>query len=278
MKESVSSFLNNLVSVVLGIAITFFVQGIIDRAQDKQDVRAALDLVRAELTTNMADVADMTEYLHLERTAARYILEHRKNLRACPDSLVKEYSGIIFANASITLRDDALELLKMSSLFQKIGDNDLSLKIIRAYDTGSIIASSINHHIEERNELFAGAVNERTFRQMTLGGSIDIWRYIKTPYGEYTILWLTRQGDISTITDVSDLQAAVDAIDIYQQGRRAARKAARAAGGQSVPPGERPRPTPPLSNSTPIPPQNEKDKQRKSLQSRDHAPPFRRCR
>ena len=229
MKESVSSFLNNLVSVVLGIAITFFVQGIIDRAQDKQDVRAALDLVRAELTTNMADVADMTEYLQLERTAARYILEHRKNLKACPDSLVKEYSGIIFANASITLSDDALELLKMSSLFQKIGDNDLSLKIIRAYDTGSIIASSINHHIEERNELFAGAVNERTFRQMTLGGSIDIWRYIKTPYGEYTILWLTRQGDISTITDVSDLQAAVDAIDIYQQGRRAARKAARAA-------------------------------------------------
>ena len=64
---------------------------------------------------------------------------------------------------------------------------------------------------------------------MTLGGSIDIWRYIKTPYGEYTILWLTRQGDISTITDVSDLQAAVDAIDIYQPGRRAARKAARAA-------------------------------------------------
>lgn len=228
MKESAKTFLLDVSSVILGIAITFSVQGIIDRTQEKQDIRAALDLVRSELKTNIADVSDMADYLYSERTAAQYLLEHRKNLKACPDSLVKEYSGIIFANASITLCDDALELLKMSSLFQKIGDNDLSLKIVRAYDTSSIIASSINHHIQERNDLFAGAVNEKSFQRMTSGGSIDIWRYIKTPYGEYTIRWLTSQGDISTITDVSDLQTAIDAIDTYQLGRRFARKAARA--------------------------------------------------
>ena len=111
MRESAKTFLLDVSSVILGIAITFSVQGIIDRSQEKQDIRAALDLVRSELKTNIADVSDMADYLYSERTAARYLLEHRKNLKACPDSLVKEYSGIIFANASITLCDDALELL-----------------------------------------------------------------------------------------------------------------------------------------------------------------------
>ena len=39
----------------------------------------------------------------------------------------------------------------MSSLFQKIGDNGLSMKIIRAYDSCSQMAISVDRHIAERN-------------------------------------------------------------------------------------------------------------------------------
>ena len=39
----------------------------------------------------------------------------------------------------------------MSSLFQKIGDNGLSMKIIRAYDSCSQMAISVDRHITERN-------------------------------------------------------------------------------------------------------------------------------
>ena len=56
MKE----FLSNLLSVVLGIAITFAVQAIIDRSQTKKDIRAALELVRTELGTNIDDIGVMT--------------------------------------------------------------------------------------------------------------------------------------------------------------------------------------------------------------------------
>ena len=220
MKESVASFLSNVLSVILGIVITFTVQGMIDRARERHEVRAALNLVRSELATNATDVAEMTDYLRQERVSANYFLKNLKTLEQCPNDSVRFHSGIIFADATITLSDDALELLKMSSLFQKIGDNDLAMKIIRAYDTCDNIAANLNRHVSQRNERFEESVNEKTAGQFATSGSIDLERYLKTPYGQYAIRWLTTQGDLDIMTDVSDLGAAIDAIDGYLQGRR----------------------------------------------------------
>jgi len=220
MKESVKNFLGNVLSVILGIVITFMVQGMIDRAHDRREVRVALGMVRSELVTNAADVTEMTEYLRQERRSAEYFLDNMKALDRCPPDSVSFHSGIIFADAMITLSDDALELLKMSSLFQKIGDNALSMKIIRAYDTCDNIASGLNRHISQRNERFENSVNEHTARQFAMAGNIDIKNYLKTPYGQYSIRWLTTQGDLGLLTDISDLEAAIDAIDGYLQGRR----------------------------------------------------------
>ena len=220
MKESAASFLSNVLSVILGIVITFTVQGMIDRARERHEVRAALNLVRTELATNATDVAEMTDYLRQERVSANYFLKNLKALEQCPNDSVRFHSGIIFADATITLSDDALELLKMSSLFQKIGDNDLAMKIIRAYDTCDNIAANLNRHVSQRNERFEESVNEKTAGQFATSGSIDLERYLKTPYGQYAIRWLTTQGDLDIMTDVSDLGAAIDAIDGYLQGRR----------------------------------------------------------
>ena len=50
-------FVNRLLPVVTGIAITFTVQGMVNRAHTRRDVRSALQLVRTELVSNREDVA-----------------------------------------------------------------------------------------------------------------------------------------------------------------------------------------------------------------------------
>ena len=70
MKESVSSFLGNVLSVILGIAITFAIQGMIDRSRDRKDVRHALELVRMELASNREDIGLIRDYLYQERASA----------------------------------------------------------------------------------------------------------------------------------------------------------------------------------------------------------------
>ena len=157
MKESVQSFFSELLAVVLGIVITFAVQGMIDRAHDRKEVRQALELVRTELVNNREDVSVLKEYLSQEVESARYLDENAglvKNLDKL-DSLtaetVKYHLGIVGADVSTIFPHDALELLKMSSLFQKIGDNALSMKIIRAYDSCSTMTSSIDSHVKARD-------------------------------------------------------------------------------------------------------------------------------
>ena len=213
LKEIIINFLISFISIFLGMLCTFAGQGMIDRAADKKEVRSALALVRSELVTNKSDISTMSDYLRQER-------RNRTKLASCPQDSINFHSGVIFADASITLSQDALELLKMSSLFQKIGDNDTAMKIIRAYDTCSSAAASLNRRIESRNAMFEASVNEQTARKLASTGSIDIKEFIKTNYGLYAIRWLSQQPGPEYYADVSDLDEAVAAIDSYLQGRR----------------------------------------------------------
>ena len=157
MRQSVESFFSELLAVVLGIVITFAVQGMIDRAHDRNEVRQALQLVRTELVNNREDINDLKAFLNQEMESAQFLsenaalvkdLDRLDSLTAAP---VKYHLGYVGADVYIVFPHDALELLKMSSIFQKIGDNALSMKIIRAYDCCSSMTTSIDSHIKARN-------------------------------------------------------------------------------------------------------------------------------
>ena len=187
MKPALESFFSELLAVILGIVITFAVQGMIDRAQDRKNVRSALELVRVELSSHLEDISHLKDYLDQQRLSAKYLEENRDNLDACPEDIVRYHQGMVNADVSVALSHDALELLKMSSLFPKIGDDDLSMKIIRAYDACELMVSNISRHIALRDA-----------------------------QGDKAVDWvLSRREDSSYITDPSDLKDAVAAIDRF---------------------------------------------------------------
>ena len=215
MKETIINFFSSLISIILGVVVTFMIQGKIDRLADRKDVCSALELVRSELLANMDDFQTMTDYLTEERAAAQYFLTHRYDLWKCPKDTVDYYSGILFADASITTTEDALQLLNMSSLFQKIGDNQLSIDIIRAYDACENNTANINRHIATRDARFENSVTDMTVKKYAEMGYIDIKDYLKTDYGVYVIRWLSSQPDPATSLDLSEVPKAIESIDNY---------------------------------------------------------------
>ncbi len=186
--ERFRAFLGRMLSVTLGIVITFSVQGILDRQRDKRAVRSALELVRTELAANLEDIGILSDYFRQEQASAKYLADHEKDLAKCPADSVNYHVGIVNADVSVAFSHDALELLKMSSLFPKIKDNELSMKVIRAYDACELMASNVNRHISARDSSPKGAVQ-----------------------------WLnTLHYDISEfITNPDDVQDAVKAIDVF---------------------------------------------------------------
>ena len=145
-------FVNKLLPVVTGIAITFTLQGIVNRSHERKSVRSAMELVRTELKSNLHDIDHLTDFLKQEVISAQYLSDHQHDLASCPADIVKYHKGQVNAYVSLALSQNALELLKMSSLFPKVGDNDLSMEIIRAYDACELLQTDINRHYSNRSE------------------------------------------------------------------------------------------------------------------------------
>ena len=189
MKPAWASFFTELLAVVLGIVITFAVQGMIDRAQDRKNVRSALELVREELTSHMEDISLLQDHLKQQRLSAHYLENNRDNLDACPEDIVRYHQGVVNADVSVALSHDALELLKNSSLFQKVGDNELSLKIISAYDTCDQMATEMNRFFAARD---------------AQPGDPSSWLLDHNP---------------SKFTETLDIEEAIEAIETYLKKR-----------------------------------------------------------
>ncbi len=215
MNASVKSVLLDSISIILGVFITFWIQDLIDQSHDREEVRSALWLVRTELTNNLEDINILNEYLNQENASARYFLRHRKDIDSCPADSIAYHSGMILAAVNATVSNDALEFLQSSSLFPKIGNSLLSMKIIRAYDSSQLTVDIANKHIEDRNERFEDFINENNVNQIASQGAINIPAFIKTDYGLYSMMWITNQVVTDQTGDISDIKEALTAIDDY---------------------------------------------------------------
>ncbi|MCR4864360.1 MAG: hypothetical protein K5850_04280 [Bacteroidales bacterium] len=215
MNASVKSVLLDSISIILGVFITFWIQDLIDQAHDREEVRSALWLVRTELTNNLEDINILNEYLNQENASAKYFLRHRNDIDNCPADSIAYHSGMILAAVNATVSNDALEFLQSSSLFPKIGNSLLSMKIIRAYDSSQLTVDIANKHIEDRNERFEDFINENNVNQIASQGAINIPAFIKTDYGLYSMMWITNQVVTDQTGDISDIKEALTAIDDY---------------------------------------------------------------
>jgi hypothetical protein len=214
LKEFAINFNISFWSIFLGMICTFVGQGMIDRKANRQEVHSALELVRNELAANLEDINTFVDYLNDERKAVDYFLVNRTKLDKCPVDSVNYHSSMLFADAYITLSNDALELLKVSSLFQKIGNNQLSMDIIRAYDSCEYAVVNFNKFISDRDEQFKKTINEKSVSLFASTGNIDIKKFIKTTYGLYTIRWMSTQASPDT-SYINDLEKAIKSIDGY---------------------------------------------------------------
>jgi hypothetical protein len=215
MNASVKSVLLDSISIILGVFVTFWIQDLIDRAHDHDEVRSALWLVRTELTKNLEDINILNDYLIQEESSAKYFLQHRNDIESCPADSLAFHSGMILADVNATVSNDALQFLQSSSLFPKIGNSLLSMKIIRAYDSSQLTVDIVNRHIADRNARFENIINENNVNLIASQGSISIPDFIKTDYGLYSILWITNQVVTDQTGDLSDIQEALSAIDDY---------------------------------------------------------------
>lgn len=148
------SFFTDILSVVLGIFITFGIQGMIDRKHEKKEVTSALELVREELANNLTNLREVIDLINSEKSAAISMSGAVGSMQKYDADSLTVWNSYLGTEYFFTVTDDALELLKSSSLFQKINDKNLALGIIKSYDYLEADAKAFNTHEEYKVSLF----------------------------------------------------------------------------------------------------------------------------
>lgn len=215
-KIDVVGFISNMLAVILGIIITFSIQGVIDRRHEKENVESALSLVREELANCRSDLETCADFFDNEKAAADYIFSHRSDIAGCPEDSLSYYGLFCIQSLILTLPNDALELLKTSSLFSSIDDNELSIKIIRAYDR----CNSLNQVFKTQEE-YKNEVLEKYYESYSINalinddGTISMSNLIASVPGRNLITILrSRSGDMLR-AEFHDINTAIDGIDDY---------------------------------------------------------------
>lgn len=142
-KWKLGDFFRNFIAVMLGIIITFIGSDMIEEHNTNNDVKRALVLVKNELQANKEELKEAQQWIMQQKAAARFLLRYKDKLREAPADSLEMYVYPPFQWKSVHFTNDALELLKSSSLFQKINDEQLALSLIKVY--GNIDHSSANY-------------------------------------------------------------------------------------------------------------------------------------
>lgn len=181
-----SSFFPNILSVVLGIFITFGIQGMIDRRHEKKEVSSALELVLEELNSNKNDLQEVIGLVGMELDAANFMLDNAGGFDSCAADSLSYWNSVLGTGYFFTVTDDALELLKSSSLFQKINDKNLALSIIKAYDYFNADSKAFDTHEQYKVSLFMAANTEKAKNEsLSFSGKELLERFYSSPEAKY---------------------------------------------------------------------------------------------
>lgn len=159
-RQNWEDFAMNFFSVFLGIVLTFGGEAIIDEYREDKEVCEALRLVSNELKDNVQQYDAYIENMQFENRAAIFLMQYYDNYDACDVDTLYKYCNAPLTKFSFDSSEEALELLKTSSLFQKIEDKDLALNIIRVYTLVRSVKESVEFYGEKKVKLIDKAMNE----------------------------------------------------------------------------------------------------------------------
>lgn len=154
------SYLMNFAAVCLGIAITFAGQGLINRHTERNEVKSSLMLVRNELQDNLSYIDLSDSILTLYSESAQFLIRYEGRYSEAPKDSMAKYCNIPLSIYEITHSEEALELLKNSSLFTKIKDLDLSLEIIHTYGAIADEMKIVQFYHEHKGKYLEDAMND----------------------------------------------------------------------------------------------------------------------
>ena len=204
-----SGFFANLLGVILGILLTFGVNALWQKHEEKKKTREMLILVRNELEINKEWFKREEKYIKKDCYAYKKLLEANKNWTAIPKDTLEYYRFRLNAREFSQLSISAWQIFQKSETIQKMSNKELVIQLTICYNTIDIVRGIIEKYYwtEKENaakifeldvyEFLDAVMNNKEsicfFNKMDETAFEEIFATIDA-YIDYTILLLDRDG------------------------------------------------------------------------------------
>jgi hypothetical protein len=128
-----SGFFANLLGVVVGIMLTFGINSLWQKHEEKKKIKEMLILVRNELETNKEWFQKQEQILEQDGYAFKKILEADGKWSTIPEDSLKNYMNRFVYVRFQQLTTSAWQIFKNSEMIQKISNKELVIRLTDCY-------------------------------------------------------------------------------------------------------------------------------------------------
>lgn len=119
--------------VAAGIIVTFWGSDLISENTRQKEVRATMQLVAEELEYNKQELHRVRSLLDIDIHMSRLLMEHDMNISEISVDTLWKYGKLFNNMDEFSNRNDALDVLKGSSLMQYIPDKRMLQDVLQVY-------------------------------------------------------------------------------------------------------------------------------------------------
>ena len=218
-----TGFFTNLLGVILGISLTFGVNALWQKREEKKKIKEMLILVRKELEVNKDWFKGNEKKINGERYVYKNIIETKGNFADIPTDTLEVWFGILYSFSFYQSTTSSWQIFQNSEMIQKISDKELVIRLTDCYFLIEKCQELIMKEywdkkekafVYEHNpyEFFEALISnkETVFFFKMMGGvdgfSTNLWDlfHYADAYIDYTIMILDKYGNFQYDMDEKD--------------------------------------------------------------------------
>lgn len=147
-----AEFYRNLISVVIGILVTFGGSALIQRCSERREVAHILSIVRDELQMNLARIEEQKERLLYEYAAAAALKPYIDAPESIPADTIDKYFNTLINTFYLQIATNSFEVLKNSSQIHYIPNKELIRDLFEIYEFMESGAAQVRSEYSDKDK------------------------------------------------------------------------------------------------------------------------------
>lgn len=172
----IGDYIRQFSIVVAGIVVTFAGSNAISNHAKQKEIKAVMELVQSELLHNQKQLSLIRKQLDNERKMAFLLVENNFDYSQIPSDTLMAYQSLFTRLGSFKYTQDAVEILKNSSLMQQISDKNFLLSVMQSYEVLRGIEKDVTeYYIWKKESVFSifSLVNDED-RELMRNGNVSV--------------------------------------------------------------------------------------------------------